>query len=128
MSRGEWQRLDTRLPKPARRSRRDRDDEFLRRFEALTGLRLHSTGIDALPPAFLARGVDPPGVLVRRLRHVLKPRTYNSLCGHDPGPRDWPWTFARLLQIPRFGMYSLLDLLGVLARADRAGDGTDLGR
>ena len=104
----------------ARNSDRRRDDtaRFIERFEALTGHRVNSTSSDGLPREFLARTVETPDVLVHQYGYELEPRTHNALCRYEPGRHTDHWTFGRLLEIRGFGVFSLLDLLEVLAKHD----------
>ncbi len=103
---------------PAGKSERRRDDtaRFIERFEALTGYRLNSTSAEGLPREFLARAVEPPDSLVHQYGYELEPRTHNALCRFEPGRNADHWTFGRLLEIRGFGVFSLLDLLEVLAK------------
>lgn len=103
---------------PSRTLARRRDDaaRFIERFEALTGHRVNSTSVECLPRAFLARVVSSPDVLVEEYGYELEPRTHNALCRYDPGRHAHHWTFGRLLEIRGFGVFSLLDLLEVLAK------------
>jgi len=87
----------------------------IRRFEALTGIRLRKAAVASIPRPFLGRPIDAPEDLARRYCYELQPRTYNALLRHGNGTRQ-AWTFGRLLEIRGFGLYSLLDLLEVLAR------------
>lgn len=103
---------------PARGSARRRDDtaRFVERFEALTGHRVNSTSAEGLPREFLARVVQTPDILVEQYGYELEPRTHNALCRYEPGRHPDHWTFGRLLEIRGFGVFSLLDLLEVLAK------------
>ena len=100
------------------RSERPRDDaaRFIERFEALTGYRVHSTSAEGLPREFLAHHVETPNALVEQYGYELEPRTRNALCRFEPGRHPDRWTFGRLLEIRGFGVFSLLDLLEVLAK------------
>jgi hypothetical protein len=100
------------------RAQRRREDaaRFIERFEALTGCRVNSTSTEGLPREFLARAVDPPDVLANRYGYELEPRTHNALFRFDPGRNGDRWSFGRLLEIRGFGVFSLLDLLEVLAK------------
>jgi hypothetical protein len=105
-------------PSQPRASRR-RDDvsRFVSRFKALTGFEVHSTSVEGLPREFLAKIAPSPDYLVRRFNYQLEPRTQNALQRHDPG--RWPnapWTYGRLLEIRGFGVFSLLDVLEILAK------------
>jgi hypothetical protein len=104
----------------APRALRRRDDtvRFLERFAALTGLAAPSASVEALPREFLARNVPPPTTLLERFAFELAPRTHNALCRYEPGRAEEPWTYGRLLQIRGFGVFSLLDLLEVMAKHD----------
>ena len=64
----------------------------------------------------MARTVEPPEGLVRQYGYELEPRTHNALCRYEPGRNGDRWTFGRLLEIRGFGVFSLLDLLEVLAK------------
>ncbi len=99
------------------RAKRRREDtaHFIERFAALTGYRVRSTSAETLPRGFLASTVQAPDVLVKQYGFELEPRTQNALCRYEPGPPD-PWNFGRLLNIRGFGVFSLLDLLEVLAK------------
>jgi len=101
----------------SQRAARRHDDivRFIGRFEALTGIRMHSASIEGLPREFLARKVLPPNVLIEQFGYELEPRTHNALCRYEPGRPGEPWTFGRLLEIRGFGAFSLLDLLEVMA-------------
>lgn len=103
---------------PPRNSTRRRDDtaRFIERFEALTGHRVNSTSAEGLPREFLARAVQTPDILVEQYGYELEPRTHNALCRYEPGRHADHWTFGRLLEIRGFGVFSLLDLLEVLAK------------
>jgi hypothetical protein len=103
---------------PSQRTERRRDDttRFIERFEVLTGHRVHSTSAEGLPREFLARPVPTPDLLVRDYGYELEPRTHNALCRFEPGRHADHWTFGRLLEIRGFGVFSLLDLLEVLAK------------
>jgi len=100
------------------RAQRRRDDtaRFIERFAELTGCQLRSTNAEGLPREFLARTVPPPDVLVEQYGFELEPRTQNALCRFEPGRQSEPWTFGRLLKIRGFGVFSLVDLLEVLAK------------
>jgi hypothetical protein len=102
----------------ASRTARRRDDaaRFIERFAALTGYHVNSTSSDGLPRHFLSRTVESPDALVQQYGYELEPRTHNALCRYEPGRKDDRWTFGRLLEIRGFGVFSLLDLLEVLAR------------
>jgi hypothetical protein len=89
---------------------------FIERFAALTGFRVILASAGAFPREFLARAVPPPDWLIRQYGFELEPRTHNALCRFEPGRNEAPWTFGRLLDIRGFGLFSLLDLLGVLAK------------
>jgi hypothetical protein len=101
-------------PRTARR--RDDTARFIDRFFVLTGFRVNSTSVEGLPREFLARTVASPDVLVRMFGYELEPRTYNALCRFEPGRPGERWTYGRLLQIRGFGVFSLLDLLEILAK------------
>jgi hypothetical protein len=98
--------------------RRDKDVRIVQRFEALTGIRLRSPTVAALPREFLGRQIAPPDEMARRHRFHLQPRTYNALRQHAPATEGGYWTYGRLLEIRGFGLFSLLDLLEVLARGE----------
>jgi hypothetical protein len=100
------------------RAERRRDDaaRFIERFEALTGYRVRSTSVEGLPREFLARTVPAPDALVEQYGFEFEPRTENALCRFEPGRPTDHWTFGRLLKIRGFGVFSLLDLLEVLAK------------
>jgi hypothetical protein len=101
----------------ARATRRQDDTtRFIERFEALTGFRVHSTSREGLPREFLARTVPAPDILVGQYGYEVEPRTHNALCRYEPGRPSDRWTFGRLLEIRGFGVFSLLDLLEVLAK------------
>ena len=104
-------------PDTTERALRRQDDtvRFIERFEALTGFRVNSTSVEGLPREFLARPVPLPDVLVREYGYELEPRTHNALCRYEPGRQPDRWTYGRLLEIRGFGVFSLLDLLEVLA-------------
>jgi hypothetical protein len=106
------------IPDASARTLRRQDDtaRFIERFEALTGFRVHSTSLEGLPREFLARTVPAPDVLVGQYGYELEPRTHNALCRYEPGRQSDRWTFGRLLEIRGFGVFSLLDLLEVLAK------------
>jgi hypothetical protein len=102
---------------PPRTARRHVDTvRFIERFEALTGFRVSSDSTLALPREFLVRSVEPPEVLMRKYGDDLELRTRNALCRFEPGREHDRWTFGRLLEIRGFGVFSLLDLLEVLAK------------
>jgi hypothetical protein len=105
-------------PQSSVRALRRNDDtaRFIERFEVLTGLRVHSTSIEGLPREFLARPVEPPNHLVDKFGYELEPRTHNALCRYEPGRQPDRWTYGRLLEIRGFGVFSLLDLLEILAK------------
>jgi len=100
------------------RAMRRQDDtvRFIERFEVLTGFRVHSTSREGLPREFLARTLPAPNVLVEQFGYELEPRTHNALCRYEPGRQSDRWTYGRLLEIRGFGVFSLLDLLEVLAK------------
>jgi hypothetical protein len=99
-----------------RTSRRHLDTErFIERFHALTGFRVGSDSTQALPREFLMRPVLSPDVLLRKYGDELEVRTRNALCRFEPGRSEHGWTFGGLLEIRGFGVFSLLDLLEVLA-------------
>jgi hypothetical protein len=107
----------TQGPVPTRAKRRREDTaRFIERFAALTGYGVHSTSAETLPRGFLARAVQAPDELVRQYGYELEPRTQNALRRYEPGRPLDPWTFGRLLKIRGFGVFSLLDLLEVLAK------------
>jgi hypothetical protein len=89
---------------------------FIERFEALTGFRVTSDSTQALPKEFLTRPVPAPEILLREHGQALELRTRNALCRFEPGKLHEGWTFGRLLEIRGFGVFSLLDLLEVLAK------------
>ena len=105
-------------PANADRTLRRQDDtaRFIERFEALTGFRVHSTSREGLPREFLARTVPAPDLLVQEYGYELEPRTHNALCRYEPGRQPDRWSYGRLLEIRGFGVFSLLDLLEVLAK------------
>jgi hypothetical protein len=105
-------------PQSSARAVRRNDDtaRFIERFEVLTGLRVQSTSMEGLPREFLARPVEPPNHLVDKFGYELEPRTHNALCRYEPGRQPDRWTYGRLLEIRGFGVFSLLDLLEVLAK------------
>ena len=105
-------------PMASERTLRRQDDtaRFIERFEALTGFRVHSTSREGLPREFLARTVLAPDVLVAEYGYELEPRTHNALCRYEPGRQADRWTYGRLMEIRGFGVFSLLDLLEVLAK------------
>lgn len=116
---GENQSPASETPGPSQRTARRRDDaaRFIERFEALTGFSVHSTSVEGLPREFLARTVPNPDVLAREYGYELEPRTHNALCRFEPGRRpEERWTYGRLLEIRGFGVFSLLDLLEVMAK------------
>ncbi len=101
----------------SRTARRHADTaRFIDRFEVLTGFRVGSDSPQALPREFLMRPTLSPEVLLRRYADELELRTRNALCRFEPGRGDAGWTFGRLLEIRGFGVFSLLDLLEVLAK------------
>jgi hypothetical protein len=107
----------TQGPVSTRANRRREDTaRFIERFAALTGYQVHSASAEALPREFLARTVQPPDELVRQCGFELEQRTQNALHRYEPGRPLDPWTFGRLLKIRGFGVFSLLDLLEVLAK------------
>ncbi len=101
---------------PRATRRRDDASRFIARFEALTGFRVSSTSAEGLPREFLARAVTAPDKLVSQYGYEFEPRTHNALCRFEPGRNGDHWTFGRLLEIRGFGVFSLLDLLEVLAK------------
>jgi hypothetical protein len=115
---GEHEASSQEVPAGSARAVRRQDDtaRFIERFEALTGFRMHSTSIEGLPREFLARTVPSPDVLVREYGYEFEPRTHNALCRYEPGRQSDRWTYGRLLEIRGFGVFSLLDLLEVLAK------------
>jgi hypothetical protein len=88
---------------------------FVRRVEALTGVRLRSAAVACMPRELLVRRVEAPNILARRYCYQLERRTYNALSRYEPGSTEEPWTVGRLLEIRTFGVFCLLDLLEVLA-------------
>jgi hypothetical protein len=100
------------------RTERRRDDaaRFIERFAVLTGFRVNSTSTEGLPREFLARTVPSPQTLLDQYGFELEPRTHNALCRFEPGRNADYWSFGRLLEIRGFGVFSLLDLLEVLAK------------
>ena len=115
---GQDQTAPSETPESSARAMRRQDDtaRFIERFEVLTGFRVHSTSREGLPREFLARTVPTPDVLVRLYGYELEPRTHNALCRYEPGRQSDRWPFGRLLEIRGFGVFSLLDLLEVLAK------------
>jgi len=115
---GQEQTAKNETPAASERTLRRQDDtaRFIERFEALTGFRVHSTSREGLPREFLARTVPSPDVLVEQYGYELEPRTHNALCRYEPGRQADRWTYGRLLEIRGFGVFSLLDLLEVLAK------------
>ena len=115
---GQDQTASREAPESSARAMRRQDDtaRFIERFEALTGFRVHSTSREGLPREFLARTVPSPDVLVGQYGYELEPRTHNALCRYEPGRQPDRWTFGRLLEIRGFGVFSLLDLLEILAK------------
>jgi hypothetical protein len=113
-------------PAAVRATRRHDDTQrFIERFAAVTGLRAQSASIEGLPREFLARTVPAPKQLLDRHGSLLEARTYNALCRYEPGRQDLPWTYGRLLEIRGFGVFSLIDLLEVMARATHAASTTE---
>lgn len=111
------------VPLPTRTSRsRDDTPRFVARLASLTGIRVRSTNAASLPRELLGQAVPDPGVLVRTYGGELEPRTHNALCQCDPGLPGESWTLGRLLAIRGFGVFSLLDLLEVLARHGALGN------
>jgi hypothetical protein len=110
-------------PEPSSRaSHRHEDTErFIERFAALTGIRMTTASLEALPREFRARPVPAPSVIVGRFGDELEVRTRNALCRHEPGRPQDVWTLGRLLNIRGFGAFSLLDLLEVMARHEPKG-------
>jgi hypothetical protein len=107
----------TKPAEPSRATRRRVDTaRFVERFEVLTGFRVGSDSTQALPREFLTRPVQSPETLLRKYGEQLELRTRNALCRFEPGRGDEGWTFGRLLEIRGFGVFSLLDLLEVLAK------------
>ncbi len=106
----------TEATSPRTRRRRDDTARFIERFEAVTGYRLRSTNAEGLPRQLLAHPVPPPDTLVEHYGFELEPRTQNALCRFEPGRQSEPWTIGRLLKIRGFGVFSLVDLLEVLAK------------
>ncbi|HEX7505911.1 MAG TPA: hypothetical protein VF550_04010 [Polyangia bacterium] len=106
------------VPVGSERTLRRQDDtaRFIERFEVLTGFRVHSTSREGLPREFLARTLPAPDILVGQYGYELEPRTHNALCRYEPGRQADRWTYGRLLEIRGFGVFSLLDLLEVLAK------------
>jgi hypothetical protein len=106
------------IPDTSARTLRRQDDtaRFIERFEVLTGFRVHSTSLEGLPREFLARTVPAPDILVGQYGYELEPRTHNALCRYEPGRQSDRWTYGRMLEIRGFGVFSLLDLLEVLAK------------
>ena len=115
---GENQASSQEAPQDSARAVRRQDDtaRFIERFAALTGFHVHSTSVEGLPREFLARAVPTPDVLVQEYGYELEPRTHNALCRYEPGRQPDRWTYGRLLEIRGFGVFSLLDLLEVLAK------------
>ena len=115
---GQDQTASHESPAASERTLRRQDDtaRFIERFEALTGFRVHSTSREGLPREFLARTVPAPDLLVQEYGYELEPRTHNALCRYEPGRQTDRWTYGRLLEIRGFGVFSLLDLLEVLAK------------
>ena len=115
---GQDQTASHESPATSERTLRRQDDtaRFIERFEALTGFRVHSTSREGLPREFLARTVLAPDVLVQEYGYELEPRTHNALCRYEPGRQPDRWSYGRLLEIRGFGVFSLLDLLEVLAK------------
>lgn len=115
---GQNQLAENQAPGTSERAMRRHDDtaRFVERFEALTGFRVHSTSLEGLPREFLARPVPAPDLLVEQYGYELEPRTHNALCRYEPGRQPDRWTFGRLLDIRGFGVFSLLDLLEILAK------------
>jgi hypothetical protein len=108
---------DSTKVRPRATRRRDDVSRFVTRFKELTGFEVQSTSVEGLPREFLAKTAPSPDYLVRRFDYQLEPRTQNALQRHDPG--RWPnapWTFGRLLEIRGFGVFSLLDVLEILAK------------
>jgi len=105
-------------PKATDRSahRQNESARFIERFTALTGFPVHSTSMETLPRAFLARSVPAPNILVEKYGNELEIRTCNALRRYEPGNPMAPWTYSRLLEIRSFGIFSLLDLLEVMAK------------
>ena len=115
---GENQTPSHEAPETSARTVRRQDDtaRFIERFEVLTGFRVHSTSVEGLPREFLARAAPTPDVLVEQYGYELEPRTHNALCRYEPVHAPDRWTYGRLLEIRGFGVFSLLDLLEILAK------------
>jgi hypothetical protein len=96
--------------------RKNETARFIERFPVLTGFCVHSTSVETLPRAFLIRSVPAPNILVEKYGNELEIRTCNALRRYEPGNPLSPWTYSRLLEIRGFGVFSLLDLLEVLAK------------
>jgi hypothetical protein len=105
-------------PKTAVRTVRRKNEtaRFIERFPVLTGFHVHSTSVETLPRSFLIRQVPPPNILVEKYGNELEIRTCNALRRYEPGKPQSLWTYGRLLEIRGFGIFSLLDLLEVLAK------------
>jgi hypothetical protein len=106
-------------PLPSQRIDRRLDDvsRFVTRFRELTGFSVNSTSVESLPREFLAKPAPRPEDLVHRFAYELEPRTRNTLQRYEPS--RWPnapWTFGRLLEIRGFGVFSLLDVLEIIAK------------
>ena len=63
-----------------------------------------------------------PNILVEKYGNELEIRTCNALRRYEPGNPMAPWTYSRLLEIRSFGIFSLLDLLEVLAKHAKISD------
>lgn len=97
-------------------ARRDRARRLADELASLTGCCVRSVKSGGLPRELLDQAVPAPEVLLREYGSDLEPRTHNALCQHQPGGSGEIWTVRRLLEIRGFGLYCLLDLLGIMAR------------
>jgi hypothetical protein len=97
-------------------TRRTHEIHFLQRFETLTGIKLRSATVAAIPREFLGRMTEAPEEIARRYCYQLQVRTYNALRRHGTSSSRSPWTIGRLLEVRGFGLFALLDLLEVMAK------------
>jgi hypothetical protein len=118
-------------PEPTRQLPADRDHAgFCRRFHATTGLAAACATVHGLPPGFLDRPIFSPETIMAAL--PISARTRNTLGRYLAGSPDTsgPWTVGRLLTtVPRFGVWTLLDVLEKArpaAVAALVSDGEDL--
>ncbi len=97
---------------------------LVKRFRALTGLHAPMQPAGRPPIGFLVQSAPSPTQIIGRM--PIRPRTHNVLRRFlDTGSPRGRWTYGRLLQIPGFGLYGVVDVLSCQSRPQYASATSD---